>query len=416
MGAGGQSSRGLLRRYHGENENVHVDAVAHVAMNAQIRASSVPPRVLIVSRAYLRKNKVVDFVGEYHTELLVRYGVCPIVVPRTKGMVNMLDAFEPIHGVLLIEGQDIDPALYNDDEVVADVKPWETLHAGDTALDHSKDEIEFELTKRCIERNIPFLGICRGSQVINVLAGGTLYSDVESELGHANGNTHVKHVDYDNYDGHRHPIEVIEGTPLFDMFREKTLNVNSYHHQGVKKLAPRFSPMAYAADGLIEAFYDPTLFEPESGKFVLGLQFHPERLRDGNDQLEYSGCSKVYELFAKAVRSFQLTSLQAERIEFERQVETEYSSNMREESALGDERIGMDIVESIVSIGQQSQLALYYPEFAQKRIRNAFRDDNSQKVHSFDENANAAPMVRMSSVPDVNALCAPLVPEQVPSA
>jgi len=67
--------------------------------------------------------------------------------------------------------------------------------------------------------------------------------------------------------------------------------VNSYHHQGIRKLAPRFKPMAYADDGLIEAYYDP------KADFLVGLQFHPERMLD-----EYAGNWRVWKEFGAAVR------------------------------------------------------------------------------------------------------------------
>ncbi|KAL6521538.1 hypothetical protein OROGR_018107 [Orobanche gracilis] len=82
--------------------------------------------------------------------------------------------------------------------------------------------------------------------------------------------------------------------------------VNSYHHQGVKRLAQRFVPMAFAPDGLIEAFYDPDAYNPEEGKFIMGLQFHPERMRRSNsDEFDYPGCPFAYKEFAKAVIAYQ---------------------------------------------------------------------------------------------------------------
>ncbi|KAK1682907.1 hypothetical protein QYE76_043755 [Lolium multiflorum] len=54
--------------------------------------------------------------------------------------------------------------------------------------------------------------------------------------------------------------------------------VNSYHHQGVCRLAERFVSMAFASDGLVERFYDPDTYNPCDDKFIMGLQFHPERM------------------------------------------------------------------------------------------------------------------------------------------
>ncbi|KAH9321329.1 hypothetical protein KI387_015968 [Taxus chinensis] len=283
------------------------------------------PRVLIVSRRTLRKNKFVDFVGEYHLDLIVKYGAVPVIVPRVSGVEQMLDSFEPIHGVLLCEGEDVDPLLYN--KAICDLSQEELeeirrLHSSDTAIDKIKDSIELQLVRRCIERNIPYLGICRGSQLLNVACGGTLYQDVERELLKKSG-TAVKHINYADYDGHRHPLAVLDNTPLHLWFRDSfnphnnlQMMVNSYHHQGIKRLAERFKAMAYAPDGLIEAFYDPNAYDPEEGKFIVGLQFHPERMRrnddDQNDRetfsasvFDYPGCSRVYQEFVKAVFAYQ---------------------------------------------------------------------------------------------------------------
>ena len=73
--------------------------------------------------------------------------------------------------------------------------------------------------------------------------------------------------------------------------------MNSYHHQGVKRLAERFVPMAFSPDGLVEGFYDPNAYNPQEGKFIVGLQFHPERMRLENSQeFDYPGCSSTYQV------------------------------------------------------------------------------------------------------------------------
>uniref|UniRef100_A0A0D9Y305 Uncharacterized protein n=1 Tax=Oryza glumipatula TaxID=40148 RepID=A0A0D9Y305_9ORYZ len=274
------------------------------------------PRVLIVSRRTVRKNKFVDFVGEYHLDLIVGYGAVPVIVPRVAGVHTLLDSFEPIHGVLLCEGEDVDPSLYGDGGAgsgglsAEQLDAVRSLHPSDAAIDHEKDSIELRLARRCLERNIPFLGICRGSQVLNVACGGTLYQDVDHELPAAAAA--VRHINYDNYDGHRHPVRVLPGTPLHEWFAESLdgedsrLTVNSYHHQGVRRLAERFVPMAFAPDGLVEGFYDPDAYNPGEGKFIMGLQFHPERMRKaGSDEFDYPGCPMAYQAFVRAVVAYQ---------------------------------------------------------------------------------------------------------------
>ncbi|CAJ2665259.1 unnamed protein product [Trifolium pratense] len=249
--------------------------------------SIILPRVLIVSRRTLRKNKFVDFVGEYHLDLIVAYGAVPVIVPRVSGVRTLLNSFEPIHGVLLCEGEDIDPSWYEQDNTTCtlsheELEEIKKLHSSDTNIDKEKDSIELSLAKLCLERNIPYLGICRGSQVLNVASGDML-------------------------------LRFVKNTPLYDWFKDSLKNegmdeilVNSYHHQGVKRLAQRFVPMAFANDGLIEGFYDPCAYNPDEGKFIMGLQFHPERMRKPNsDDFDYPGCPFVYKEFVKAVIVYQ---------------------------------------------------------------------------------------------------------------
>ncbi|GLJ43888.1 hypothetical protein SUGI_0914850 [Cryptomeria japonica] len=132
----------------------------------------------------------------------------------------------------------------------------EKLHINDTAIDRANDSIEFLLAQHCLERNIPYLGIYRGSQLLNVACGGTLYQDVEKRC---------------------------------------------LKNQGIKRLAEIFILMACGLDGLIEAFYDPNAYNREEQKFIMGLQFHPERMcHDGQNCTEnifdYLGCPRLYEI------------------------------------------------------------------------------------------------------------------------
>lgn len=283
--------------------------------------SKVMPRVLIVSRRTVRKNKFVNFVGEYHLDLIVSYGAVPVIVPRVTGVQSLLDSFEPFHGVLLCEGEDVDPTLYDSDTSALtpeELEEIKAMHSSDTSIDKDKDSIELQLARRCLERNIPYLGICRGCQVLNVACGGSLYQDVERELSRKVG-VQVEHINYAHYDGHRHPVSIVKNTPLHDWYVQSLqddmmqINVNSYHHQGVKRLSQRFKPMAHAPDGLVEGFYDPDVYNPEEGKFIVGLQFHPERMQheqvlaDNTTEsvFDYPGCPRAYQEFVKAVVGYQ---------------------------------------------------------------------------------------------------------------
>ena len=235
------------------------------------------PHVLIVTRRTTRKNKFIDYVGEFHLELLLRLKLVPILVPVALGTLSYLDQYRDLmDGLLLVEGEDIEPRRF---------KARRENHAYLEKTHPLKDAIELTLLSAALRRKLPVLGICRGCQILNVLKGGTLYGDVQKEK-----KSRRPHVDYHHYDTYRHPVTLVPGTPLARWYGRRHLKVNSYHHQGVRDLAPCFRPAAYAEDGLVEAFYDP------AAEFTLGLQFHPERMLK-----EYKGNLRVWQEFGRAV-------------------------------------------------------------------------------------------------------------------
>lgn len=263
-----------------------------------------PARILCVARRYNRKQKYVDFVGEYHMDLVQQFGGTTIIVPRTDGTLASLAEYLPMDGLLVVEGNDISDEVlqqYNLHPPQRLVGEDAAKFASDTEFDINKDELEFALMKYALDIGCPIMAVCRGCQMLNVLKGGSLYGDIATEVW-----IHIDHLRDSSdptYDSHRHSIRVEKGTPLADWFEDSLaddeLQVNSYHHQGVKKLAKGLTPMAFAPDGLLEAFYDPS-YNPEMGNFVVGLQFHPERMLG-----DYPGCRRPYKDFLKACLSFK---------------------------------------------------------------------------------------------------------------
>lgn len=235
------------------------------------------PSVLVVTRRTVRKNKYIDYVGEFHLALLIRLGILPVMVPVVEGAPALLpDYMANLKGLLLVEGEDIEPEHY-------EARPENFKHLEKT---HPlKDKMEIKLIRHALRKGLPILGICRGSQLLNVVCGGTLYGDVQKEK-----KSRLKHINFAHYDTYRHSISIVPGSPLQKWYRRNTLRVNSYHHQGIRDLAQRFKPMAYAKDGLVEAYYDP------KARFVVGLQFHPERMLE-----ETSGNWRIWKAFGAAV-------------------------------------------------------------------------------------------------------------------
>ena len=235
------------------------------------------PSVVVVTRRTLRKEKYIDYVAEAHLELLIRLKLLPVMVPVVEGTLACLpDYMTNMSGLLIVEGEDVEPVRYK--ATPANHRYVEQIHP-------LKDEIEIRLIRTALRKKLPIFGICRGSQLLNVVCGGTLFGDVPREK-----KSRLKHIDYDNYDPHRHHIDIVPETPLHEWYGRTELSVNSYHHQGVRDLAHQFTPMAFAEDGLIEGYYDP------KREFVVGLQFHPERMKE-----EPAGNLRIWKAFAAAV-------------------------------------------------------------------------------------------------------------------
>lgn len=234
-------------------------------------------KVLIVSRRLTRKNKLIDWVSEIYLQLLAERGVMPVIVPIAEATKAILEEYlKCCDGMLLMEGGDVNPIYYGEN-----YNPDEL-----DELDPLKDEIEIACCRHALALDKPVLGFCRGLHIINTLHGGKNYKDVH-EVNHKS----VLHINYDNYDAHRHQVKLVPETPLSCWYGETEMPVNSYHHQGVKVMGEGLVAMAYAPDGLIEGVYNP------SKKFVVGLQFHPERML-----ADHAGNKKVFDAFAKAVK------------------------------------------------------------------------------------------------------------------
>jgi putative glutamine amidotransferase len=169
------------------------------------------------------------------------------------------DALDGCDGLLLTGGEDVDPARYRD----AHRHPTVTI-------DPARDEYEIALTRAALERHLPIFAICRGVQVLNVAAGGTLVQDLPSEQPAA-----LPHKPGGAPDAVAHDIVVTPDTQLDRLLGDALdpshrVAVNSRHHQAVKHVAPGFRVTAVAPDGVVEAI------EKADAPFCLGVQWHPE--------------------------------------------------------------------------------------------------------------------------------------------
>jgi putative glutamine amidotransferase len=213
---------------------------------------------------------------------LAATGAAPVLVPLLAGDDAALRAiYDALDGVFIAGGVDVDPSSY--DEPRADA-------CGRT--DPDRDAVEIRFTQWARADGKPLLGVCRGLQIMNVAAGGSLYQDCATEFAGS-----IKH-DYFPNAGHArdylaHTVHVDPGTRLHDIFGADEVQVNSMHHQGLARIADDLTVSATAPDGLIEAL------EATDHPFAVGVQWHPEMLVDTD-----SGTRRLFEAFVAAAASF----------------------------------------------------------------------------------------------------------------
>ncbi|MGE0464520.1 MAG: gamma-glutamyl-gamma-aminobutyrate hydrolase family protein [Vicinamibacterales bacterium] len=181
-------------------------------------------------------------------------------------------------GILLTGGGDVDPSLYG-----------EAPHPTYQAAESGRDAFEIALARAAIEADVPLLAICRGMQVVNVSAGGTLVQDIPSDISGA-----LIHSITEPRFAIAHEVWVTRGSRLWAIMADKldgeSLQVNSRHHQAVKRVADGFEVAATAPDGVIEAIERP------ASRFCLAVQWHPENFwRTGEFR-------PLFEHFVRAVR------------------------------------------------------------------------------------------------------------------
>jgi putative glutamine amidotransferase len=163
-----------------------------------------------------------------------------------------------VAGVMLTGGGDVDPALFG-----------EGPHSTFEAAEPGRDAFEIALARAAVEARVPLLAICRGMQALNVALGGSLVQDIPTQIAGA-----LNHSVREPRFAIAHEVWVSKGSLLWTLMQDKldgeTCQVNSRHHQSVKRVAPGFEVSATAPDGVIEAFERP------GQTFCVGVQWHPE--------------------------------------------------------------------------------------------------------------------------------------------
>ena len=220
------------------------------------------PRIGLVYAAakYTQLEQGEEDPQRLYRQAIEENGGAAVVLSQTFSQDRISAELTTLDGVLLPGGIDVDPKHYG-----------ESRHENIEKTDARLDELEFAVLRRADAHELPVLGVCRGHQVLNVYYGGTLIQDIPSEY---KSETPVRHR-YPKYSASRreHVVTLEPESRIRDLLGTDQLVVNTYHHQAVKHLATGFRVTARSADGIVEAI------ERDGSRFVLGVQFHPEKLR-----------------------------------------------------------------------------------------------------------------------------------------
>jgi putative glutamine amidotransferase len=216
-------------------------------------------------------------LGTNYIDAITSAGGVPLLLPPVEKDPDAIARYiEMCDGFLFTGGRDISPRRYSS----------QTTHPAVNLLNPRREDFDFALLDAAMKSGKPVLGVCLGSQEINVALGGSMIADLptqtSSTINHKPGSIHPSHA-----------VDITTGTRMHDLLGTTTLQVNSLHHQACDRLGSGVLVMARAPDGVVESF------DVQGRKFLMGVQWHPEMLTDDPQQLS------IYQALVKAAAEYK---------------------------------------------------------------------------------------------------------------
>ena len=226
---------------------------------------------ITTSRVLNKSNIHVMSTPEAYVQAVSRAGGLPVLIPLGIADADLKALMVRLNGLLFTGGGDVSPERYGG-------QPHPRVYD----VDPDRDRVEINLTTMAAESGMPFLGICRGFQVISVAMGGTLYEDILDQHPGA-----LKHDYFPGYPREQlaHAVKIMPGSRLAEILGQTEVEVNSLHHQGVRQVPGALRLTALAPDGIPEAVELP------GHPFGLAVQWHPEWLQ------AYAPMRRLFEVF-----------------------------------------------------------------------------------------------------------------------
>lgn len=189
-----------------------------------------------------------------YVEALLRAGAVPIALAPGLDTESLHAILDDVDGVLLPGGVDPHPSLFD-----------EPIHPS-TTIDEPLDALEIEVIEEARRRELPILGICRGSQILNVALGGSLIQDLEPGV--------VTHRQSEPLNVESHELRLEADSILAGLYGSTDLKVNSLHHQAIGRIGESLRVVGRSEDNIVEAIESD---DPQ--RWIVGVQYHPEELR-----------------------------------------------------------------------------------------------------------------------------------------
>lgn len=198
------------------------------------------------------------YLGRDYSEAVEAAGATPIHIALIPNEEYVADIVSGLDGILLPgSDSDIDPAYFGEDP-----------HPKLGRVVPEKDETDLMVLAEAEKLNLPVFAICFGMQSLNVSRGGSLIQDIESQVEKP-----IQHQQGIPRDRNSHRIKIAGGSLIEKALTvgAETVDVNSHHHQAIRKVGQNLEAIGWTNDGVIEAVQDA-----RSDRFVLGVQWHPE--------------------------------------------------------------------------------------------------------------------------------------------
>lgn len=237
-------------------------------LNLIIRIGEIYMKPIIGITPSMEVDETYYKVANANIKAILKAGGIPVVLPYFEEMSDVTQIVGEIDGLLATGGYDVDPTYFGEEP-----------HPNLGTVIPKRDHFEKLIIEEMLKLDKPILGVCRGSQILNVTVGGDMYQDIYAQCQDRDLLQHNQKAPLSHG---AHYVDVTEGSLLHQITGLETLRVNTRHHQANRVVRSPLKVSGTARDGIVEAI------ESKEHRFVLGLQWHPENMIAVDDEASWN--------------------------------------------------------------------------------------------------------------------------------